>query len=456
MRRGIFAFIFTAILIISLPILASGFPNPQYDEVTSGISGDSAIGFNGKLTEWVRVAGSEQENNAAAYIKDTLEGYGYNAFLQEFPILYFEEKSWDLDINSPEGTDVELHPNIMTYSPSGDVTADLVFAGLGKQEDYQALEAEGKSVSGKIALIKRGELYFSEKVANAYAAGAIGAVIFNNVPDNFFGTLGSPGAIPAVSLSLEEGETLLALMSSGPVTVRLYTDVIMEYRTSRNVVATKPAPREVGTGHTIIIGGHYDNVSVNQGANDNASGTAVMLEVARVLQDYDLNADVKFIAFGAEELGLYGSEYYVNNMSKDEIMKTRAMINLDMVGVGETLTAGDMRKNDGWLVKYIKRYGSAFNQEVLSFEAEDNSDHAFFEEKGIPVCFMTWETDPYYHTVNDTLDKINTYNLEMTGKISAAAIYDLANTPPPRSDETEPAKVNKNKVFFKGKFIDKL
>lgn len=449
MKRIITALIMT-LLVISFPIISWAFPDPDFEAVTGGISGDDTKGFIGDLTQWSRIAGSTNEKEAAQFIQNTLSGFGYVTDIQKFPILYYEEISWDLKIVNPSGSD-ELNPNIMTYSPGGNVTAELVYANLGYPEDFANIDA-----TGKIALIKRGELYFREKVANAAEAGAVGAIIFNNTPDNFFGTLVSPAEIPAVSISQQEGEYLLALLDNDLVTVNLNVDAIMVERESQNVVATKPAARDAGTGHTIIIGGHYDNVSAGKGANDNASGTAVMMEVAKALQNYDLNADVKFLAFGAEEIGLCGSEFYVANMSKDEIMKTRAMINLDMVGVGDKLTAGDIRKNDGWLVKFIERYGDAFGQEVYSFEAEENSDHTYFEEQGVPVCFMTWEEDPYYHTAEDSLDKINSMDLEVAGKISAAVIYDLAKTIPPRSDDADKVKINKNKVNFKGKFRDKL
>lgn len=447
MRRSISVLILTALFLLAIPLLAYGFPTDGYDTVTNKIYGESAINFIDDLTDWVRVAGSDAEKDAADYIEATFKDYGYVTEKQEFPAIYYEEKEWNLTIVEPTGAN-DLNPNALTFTPSGDVTAELVYAGLGYPEDFQDID-----VDDKIALIKRGDLTFSDKVANAAQAGAAGAIIFNHSPGNFFGTLEDLAEIPALSISLEEGEYLIDLMQNSSVTVNLFVDAIWEQRISQNVIATKLASRDVGTGHTIIIGGHYDNVSAGVGANDNASGTAVMMEVARVLKDFELNADVKFIAFGAEEIGLEGSKYYVNEMDKDDIKKTRAMINLDMVGVGDELTAGDMKKNDGWLVKYIKRYCKVLDQDVISFEAEESSDHAYFEYAGIPVCFMTWEPDPYYHTAEDTLDKIDPDHLEIVGKVSAAAIYDLANTPPPRSD-VETAKVNKDRSFYKGKFRD--
>jgi hypothetical protein len=113
-----------------------------------------------------------------------------------------------------------LSPGILTFSEFGDVTADLIFASLGKPEDFTGIDA-----SGKIALIERGEILFSEKVANAAADGAIGVVIYNRVPGLFTGNLSTLSAIPAVSLSQEEGLLLKAELDAGSV-VRVNLKVV--------------------------------------------------------------------------------------------------------------------------------------------------------------------------------------------------------------------------------------
>ena len=88
------------------------------------------------------------------------------------------------------------------------MTADLVNAGFGTVADFAATDCT--TGGAKIALISRGSITFAEKVANAAADGCIGAVNYNNVAGNFFGTLGSPSAIPAVSISQAEGQALVA------------------------------------------------------------------------------------------------------------------------------------------------------------------------------------------------------------------------------------------------------
>jgi subtilisin family serine protease len=111
-----------------------------------------------------------------------------------------------------------LSPQFMTGSPvlNSDRELPLVYAGLGFPEDYEGVDAEGK-----VVLVRRGELTFAEKEANAAAAGAVAIVVANNVSGQFAGTVGDSATIPTITLSMEEGDELLALLDQGDVTVRL-------------------------------------------------------------------------------------------------------------------------------------------------------------------------------------------------------------------------------------------
>lgn len=115
-------------------------------------------------------------------------------------------------------TPQDFHPNAMSFSALGDVTAEVTYAGLGgSPADFAGFPA------GNIALIQRGSFSFNVKATNATAAGASGVIVFNNQPGNFNGTLGSPvpGAGPVVSLSDVEGQALLADVMAGSVTANL-------------------------------------------------------------------------------------------------------------------------------------------------------------------------------------------------------------------------------------------
>jgi len=106
---------------------------------------------------------------------------------------------------------------------------------------------------------------------------------------------------------------------------------------SQNVVATLPATAGEGPHPLVIVGAHYDSVTAGNGADDNASGVGCMMEIAETAATYDRDYDVAFVAFGAEEVGLKGSAYYVSQMSQADKDRTVAMVNFDSLIAGDVM-----------------------------------------------------------------------------------------------------------------------
>jgi alkaline phosphatase isozyme conversion protein len=118
---------------------------------------------------------------------------------------------------------------------------------------------------------------------------------------------------------------------------------------SANLVALKPGE----SGETLVVGAHYDTVVGSAGASDNASGVAVLIELAARLAEKDTPYSIAFVAFGAEEVGLYGSLHYVKAMDDTTRGAVMGMINLDGVAGGETLYSYGVEGEDSWLQKDI-------------------------------------------------------------------------------------------------------
>ena len=156
-----------------------------------------------------------------------------------------------------------------------------------------------------------------------------------------------------------------------------------------------------------------------------------MLEAARVLgtKGHRTKATLKFIAFGAEETGLDGSYNYVVENEEELINMGLGMLNLDMVAVGDVLQIGNQGLGSQALTNYALEKGEAWSLEPEYFTAACNSDHCYFEQVGVPVAFLTQRPDPYYHTSQDTLDKIQVFTLEVNGELAAATMYDWAKNP---------------------------
>jgi Zn-dependent M28 family amino/carboxypeptidase len=185
--------------------------------------------------------------------------------------------------------------------------------------------------TGRIALILRGGCTFAIKSANAAAAGAVGAIVYNNVPGVVNGTLGGPGAtpIPTGGTSPEVGESLTAEAAAGPVIVTLDLAEISELRTTNNVIAETPGG---DPDNVVMAGAHLDSVPEGPGINDNGTGSAALLEIALAMADEDVTNKTRFAWWSAEEFNLLGSAHYVGNLSADELDKIALYLNFDMIG----------------------------------------------------------------------------------------------------------------------------
>ncbi len=181
-----------------------------------------------------------------------------------------------------------------------------------------------------IALIQRGTCTFAIKALNAQAAGAEAVVIFNqgNTPDReglIVGTLAPDGvAIPVVGASFANGVALSEPGSTAYVNVPPN-----ETRTSHNVLAES---RSGNANNVVMVGAHLDSVDTGPGINDNGSGTAAILETAVQMAKVKPRNQVRFALWGAEELGLVGSDAYVVGLSDEDRAKIAMYLNFDMIG----------------------------------------------------------------------------------------------------------------------------
>ncbi|MFC4076132.1 M20/M25/M40 family metallo-hydrolase [Salinithrix halophila] len=440
--RIVFAFALTLALVFSTTTYAAPI---HINQIAQEISKDRIYKHITKLAnrDNARVTGFDGEHRAANYIAKNLKKYGIKVERQTFPIMAFLARGSEVKVNTPLQKTLTSKPfNYTPATPQEGLSGKVVLAGMGKPEDFQ-----GMNLEGKIALIRRGDITFYEKSQNAAKAGAAGVLIYNNTDGSLSGTLGQQGAVPTLALPKAEGEELKALVESDqPVTVTIKADVELTPSYSQNVIGTIKAKKgNPAKAKTIIVGAHYDGVDT-PAANDNASGTATLLETAKALSDEKLRHNVKVIFFGAEEVGLVGSTRYVKAMSPEEKAETAAMINMDMVGVGDTIgimTADPQAKSfvADRAEDYVKTYGYSYKRYDST-----RSDHAPFEAAGIPVAFLNYHQDPYYHTDEDAPDKIDKNNLHRMGMLATLLTHNLANDPKLKSSNPSSMKsLNKQK-----------
>ncbi|MFJ8863213.1 M28 family metallopeptidase [Streptomyces sp. NPDC102451] len=428
-----------------------------------------------------RAAGSAGYDASAAYVHQLLRKAGYRVGYQAFDFVYTETLAEKLSVVSPTPRDLSVRA--MTYTASteeGGITADLAAVPADDTTGCEASDYASAGFTGRIALIKRGGCTFAEKQAAAAKAGAAGAVIYNNTEGALSGTLGDAesGKIPTGGLTQDEGEKLVADLAKGAVKVSFEIREFREDRVTRNVVAETPGGNAA---KTVMLGAHLDSVTDGPGINDNASGSAGLLEVALELaRSHRAPANkVRFAWWSAEESGLLGSEAYVAKLSDAQREQIALYLNFDMIaspngaqfvfdgddsdGVG----AGPGPEGSAQLERDITAFLDREGEPHTGTDFSGRSDYGPFVEVGIPsggtdtgaegiktaAQAKTYggtagvAYDPCYHAACDDLDNIDMDRFETNIDVIAHAVgtyaHDLGSLarPVPAASATGEARV---------------
>ncbi len=205
---------------------------------------------------------------------------------------------------------------------------------------------------------------------------------------------------------------------------RVATEVTRNRKTVRNVIGALEGSDPVLKNEWVVVGGHYDHLGlgerdsmtpsqigqVHHGADDNASGTAGVMEVARVAanDDRQWKRSALFMAFAAEEIGLLGSAHFVNNPTVP-IGSITAMINMDMIGriTNNRVFVGGVGTSPNYRTVLEQLNAATGLQLDYSESGYGSSDHTSFNAKKIPVLFFFSGLHTDYHKPSDTYDKIN-------------------------------------------------
>lgn len=203
--------------------------------------------------------------------------------------------------------------------------------------------------------------------------------------------------------------------------IYMKSDYSIENVTASNVIGLVEGSDEELRDEFVIIGAHFDHVgdnkngTYNPGAFDNGTGTATMMEVARVLQENKIKPkkSILFIAFNGEEEGLYGSHYYADYPVYPLNDRT-VMINLDMVGTKTSMPVSIWSYDETNTEFRNSMYKYAKELNIKSeLGAGQGSDHAPFAAKGVDaICFIDQDFKNGYHTPNDTIDTVDEKNLQ--------------------------------------------
>jgi Zn-dependent M28 family amino/carboxypeptidase len=425
-----------------------------------------------------RVTGSAGHRASVKYVSSTMRAAGFKISLQPFTTSTFSENSASFERVSPDPVTYVRSDgttgvwSTASFSGNGDQTAaaqavDFTEPTSTPSASSSGCEASdfGAGVTGKIVLLQRGTCDFGVKVENAQAAGAVGAVIFNE------GTIGAPdrnsvlvpslqgynATIPVVGTDYATGRHLVDLAAAGPVTLHVAVDGVVENVVSDNVIADSRGGR---ANRTVVVGAHLDSVAEGPGINDDGSGVSMMLETAQQLHRLKLKSHnhLRFIFFSGEEEGLVGSDYYVSQLTEKQAASISVMLDYDMLASGNY--ARFVYDGDGSDYGVAGPEGSGTVEQVfsdwwkkkgLAFETipfDGRSDYDAFTLAGIPAggIFAGAEEiktpeqvalyggtagiafDPCYHQACDTLSNISRRGLREHKDAAVHAIWTFATS----------------------------
>lgn len=267
--------------------------------------------------------------------------------------------------------------------------------------------------------------YVKTKINQYISKGATALILYNtsSIDDrlSFDGKDKTPPvSIPVIYITKEAAKKYLSDKHAS-IDIHFKIEIGEKNRTGNNVVGYI----DNGAATTIILGAHFDHLGygedgnsmfrtgeklIHNGADDNASGTAALIELSKALKkSKNRNHNFLFIAFSGEELGLYGSKYFVENPTID-LSSITCMINMDMVGrmndSTKTITIGGIGTSPTWGTVVNINQQIPFKIKVDS-SGTGPSDHATFYRKNIPVLFFFTGLHADYHKPTDDFDKIN-------------------------------------------------
>jgi Zn-dependent M28 family amino/carboxypeptidase len=442
-----------------------------------------------------RASGTPGYDASADYVADTLRSAGYTVTEQQFTFPFFEETGPStFERVSPEprtfvrGSEYE----VMEYSGEGDVTAqvvptnDIIIPPTAEPSSTSGCEASDfpAETDGNIALIQRGTCDFAVKVQNAETAGAVGVIIFNEGQegrtDVIDGTLGAPAGIPAIDTTFATGQELYNQALSGNTIVHIVTQTVSEDRQTTNVIADYPAGGR--TDRTVVVGAHLDSVIEGPGINDNGSGSAGILEIALQMRELGITPrnHVRFAFWGAEESGLLGAEYYVNQLPKRQLKNIAVNLNFDMIGSPNYVrfvydgdgsdTEASGPSGSGTVEDVFNDYFASQGLETEPTAFDGRSDYGPFIDAGVPAggLFTGAEEiktpeqaaiyggvaglayDPCYHQACDTIGNVNVNALDEMADGAAHATLTFAQTTSAVSGTDKASNSAARKMEYKG------
>jgi len=414
-----------------------------------------------------RFAGTESEKKAVEFMAGRLKAYGLANVASE-PFRYTGWFRGRASMEMLEPLRCELPCISLALSPSTPkegLEAEVINVGAGRMQEYEKIR---ERLSGKIAMCSTepfdGEGNWGHRRTRyglAVLHGAAGFVFMQHLPGQLpqTGSLRPGyrmiGEIPGVGVSLETGSLILRQLKRSKARVRMNVqNEIKPNWTAYNVVGEIPGSKYPD--QLILVGAHFDGHDIAQGAADDCAGAVVVMDVARAMAPFKqhFKRTIRFLLFGAEELGVTGSTCYLDQ-HKGEIEKMTLMINCD--GAGRAARHRFAVYGPMELVPYLEAISREINYPMnIPTPLGAASDHWPFFTAGIPaVGFATGPPDPltgavavalgrgFGHTSADTVDKVDPRGLKEASMVLAQFLLRIATEDKPIAKHTPVKEIAK-------------
>jgi len=393
----------------------------------SGTSGESGRNLH-HLCDRIgpRFAGTPGYRAAADYMLGVFKRYRLdNAELEPFEFLAWRRgEPAELAMLKPFDRDCPCYalPYGAPTGPGG-VEADVVNIGAGSDDD---IKSNRKLIKGGLVLTTSKAAHRTDIFARCAALGAAGFILASGAEGMALptGTVadGERTTMPAVGIGHESALQIERLAAEGTVRFRLTMNPSYERTTTWNVVGELTGTRSPD--ELVVMGGHLDSHEIGPGAMDNAAGAVQVMEAARLLskQRKHLKRTVRFIGFGAEEVGLLGSSHHAKKHST-RLRKARFMLNSDCPGLGSP--KGLVFHKCPGAREYVESLAGEMDTPIAFRERfHCHSDHYPFVLKGLPTAGMiagrfSPSVNHYAHMAADTPDKISLTDLRDGAALAA-------------------------------------
>jgi len=392
------------------------------------------------IVQYRRDGGSPGEHAAVDYVVETLRADGIAVEVLEFPGYVSDPGDCRLRVEGAEPSTPKCRTQALAApTPRGGVHGELVYVGAGGAEDYETID-----VTGKVVLVD--DLPLPWGVKNAEDAGAVGAIFMSYseliqelTVSPIWGTPTHENyqelpTIPSININEPDGDALREAAGSGVVTVSIETEVDTGWKPLRLAVATIESTKDPEG--FVLLGGHIDGW--HYGAVDEGASNAAMVEMARIFHRHRdaLERSLKVAWWPAHSNGRYaGSAWFVDHAWMDLRKNAIAYMNIDGVGqIGATAYRSSSTASLEELAKSV--FHDVAGVEARQGRPGRNSDESFYGI-GLPLLqFSHGRVDPggrywFWHTTEDTFDKIDFEILTADTKLYVAALSRLLTEPVP-------------------------